>query len=104
MLKLLQKFKGLTEVKYGWLIFLFFLLFSGCKEDESSIKVDLTVIEQIIIKDAPDVVTYAYLPQYSHKVSYTRHHSLIQYLRKETGLNIKQIFPRRAWERKQKIC
>jgi phosphonate transport system substrate-binding protein len=40
-----------------------------------------------------DVITYAYLPQYSHTVSYQRHHLLIEYLRRETGLNIKQIFP-----------
>ncbi|MCD4744634.1 MAG: phosphate/phosphite/phosphonate ABC transporter substrate-binding protein [Desulfobacteraceae bacterium] len=40
-----------------------------------------------------DVITYAYLPQYSHTTSYKRHHQIIKYLRTETGLNIKQIFP-----------
>jgi len=79
-------------VKYGWVLLLFFL-FPGCGENESAIKVDLTIKEQIILKEEPGVITYAYLPQYSHTVSHTRHHSLIQYLQKETGLNIKQIFP-----------
>ncbi len=40
-----------------------------------------------------DVITYAYLPQYSHAMSYRRHYPLLEYLRKETGLKIKQIFP-----------
>ncbi|MBW2655728.1 MAG: phosphate/phosphite/phosphonate ABC transporter substrate-binding protein [Deltaproteobacteria bacterium] len=75
------------------MVLLLFLLFPGCGEDESAIKVDLSIKEQIVIKEELGVITYAYLPQYSHTVSHTRHHSLIQYLRKETGLNIKQIFP-----------
>ncbi len=61
--------------------------------DEPAIKVDLTKKEQVVIKEEPGVITYAYLPQYSHTISHTRHHSLIQYLRKETGLKIRQIFP-----------
>ncbi len=80
-------------MKYGWVIFVFFLFLPGCGEDESVIKVDLTQKEQVVLKEDPDVITYAYLPQYSHTVSYTRHQPLIQYLRKETGLNIKQVFP-----------
>ena len=80
-------------MKYGWVALLIFLLFFGCGEDESVIKVDLDRREQVILKEEPGIVTYAYLPQYSHTVSHTRHHSLIQYLRKKTGLYIKQIFP-----------
>ena len=80
-------------MKYGWVALLLFLIFFGCGEDESAIKVDLDIKEQVILKEEPGIITYAYLPQYSHTVSHTRHHSLIQYLRKETGLNIKQIFP-----------
>ena len=80
-------------MKYGWVFLLFFLLFLGCGEDESAFKVDLTLKEQVRLEEEPFVITYAYLPQYSHTISYTRHHSLIQYLRQETGLNIKQIFP-----------
>jgi len=56
-------------------------------------KVDLSKKEQVSLKEDADVITYAYLPQYSHTVSYQRHHLLIEFLRKETGFNIKQIFP-----------
>jgi len=87
------KDKGDIKLKYRLLILFFLILFPGCGEDESVTKVDLSKREQIILKEEPSAVTYAYLPQYSHTVSHTRHHSLIQYLRKETGLNIKQIFP-----------
>lgn len=80
-------------MKYCWALFLFCLLFPGCAEDESVIKVDLNIKEQVIFEEESNVINYAYLPQYSHTISYTRHHALIQYLRKETELNIKQIFP-----------
>ncbi len=69
------------------------ILFPGCKKKESVKKVNLNIRQKIILKEEPDVITYAYLPQYSHTISYTRHHPLIQYLRKKTGLNIKQVFP-----------
>jgi phosphonate transport system substrate-binding protein len=80
-------------VKCGWMVLLFFLFLPGCGENEPAVQVDLDIKAQVILKEEADVVTYAYLPQYSHTVSHTRHHALIQYLRKETGLNIKQIFP-----------
>jgi phosphonate transport system substrate-binding protein len=81
-------------VKYLGVVLLSLLLFHGCSnQDESAIKVDLTIKEQVIFENEPDVINYAYLPQYSHTISYIRHHALIQYLRQETGLNIKQIFP-----------
>ncbi|MCP4670328.1 MAG: phosphate/phosphite/phosphonate ABC transporter substrate-binding protein [Desulfobacula sp.] len=81
-------------MKYLWTLLFSILLFNGCgNQDEAIIKVDLNVKEQVIFEEEPDVINYAYLPQYSHTISYTRHHALIQYLRKETGLNIKQIFP-----------
>ncbi len=83
-------------MKYSWtaLFIILSLFFSpGCKENESVKKVNLKIRQQIILKEEPDLITYAYLPQYSHTTSYTRHHPLIQYLRKKTGLNIKQVFP-----------
>lgn len=70
-----------------------FLVFGGCTRQEPPIKVDLSKKEQIDLREEADVITYAYLPQYSHTVSYQRHHLLVEYLRRETGLNIKQIFP-----------
>lgn len=80
-------------MKQVWMILLLFLFFPGCGENESAIKVDLTKKEEVVLKEEPGVITYAYLPQYSHTISHTRHHLLIQYLKKETGLNIRQIFP-----------
>ncbi|WP_022669312.1 phosphate/phosphite/phosphonate ABC transporter substrate-binding protein [Desulfospira joergensenii] len=81
-------------MKFKWIFFLFLgLPLWGCGENESALRVDLTQTEQITIREEPGVISYAYLPQYSHTVSYTRHHSLVRYLRKETGLNIRQIFP-----------
>ena len=70
-----------------------FLLFIGCGQEEKAIKIDLGKKEKVILKEDENIITYAYLPQYSHTVSYYRHHLLVEYLKKETGLNIKQIFP-----------
>jgi phosphonate transport system substrate-binding protein len=77
------------------ILFLAALIFlvAGCGDDEPVIKVNLNWTEQVTFTEEPDQITYAYLPQYSHTVSYTRHHGLINYLRKKTGLNVKQIFP-----------
>jgi phosphonate transport system substrate-binding protein len=38
-------------------------------------------------------VTYAYLPQYAHTVSYERHRLLLDYLSRATGLPLRQVFP-----------
>jgi phosphonate transport system substrate-binding protein len=68
-------------------------LFQGCDREEAAKKVDLTKKEPLSVRQEENVVTYAYLPQYSHTVSYQRHHPLVEFLSQETGLNIKQIFP-----------
>jgi len=65
----------------------------GCAQEEPPLKVDLSKRESVRVKTEANVITYAYLPQYSHTVSYQRHHLLVKYLRRETGLNVKQIFP-----------
>jgi len=65
----------------------------GCSQEEPTTIVDLSKKEQIGQREEANVITYAYLPQYSHTVSYKRHHLLVEYLRKETGLNIRQVFP-----------
>lgn len=77
----------------GWLLLFTALPLFGCDNGESATKVDLTIREEVTFKEESDCITYAYLPQYSHRESYTRHSLLINYLRKETGLNIQQIFP-----------
>jgi len=69
------------------------LINPACSKDEDPIKVDLDKKIKIRHKIESNIITYAYLPQYSHTTSYKRHHQIIKYLRVKTGLNIKQIFP-----------
>ena len=80
-------------MRYVWVmvVCLFFVL--GCGDQPPATKVDLSLTEEVIPTVEPDNVSYAYLPQYSHTVSHARHNALIKYLRAETGLNIRQIFP-----------
>lgn len=76
------------------LIWLFVaLLLPGCDQEETPVKVDLGKKEQVRHKASATAITYAYLPQYSHTVSYERHRLLVEFLRRETGYNIKQVFP-----------
>jgi phosphonate transport system substrate-binding protein len=69
------------------------MLLLGCGQDEPAYKVDLTKRQNVNLSEEEGVVTYAILPQYSHTVSYKRHRLLVDYLRREAGLNVKQIFP-----------
>ena len=81
-------------LKIFWSAILICLLLAiGCSQEEPATRVDLSKKEQIGQREETNVITYAYLPQYSHTVSYQRHHLLVEYLRKETGLNIRQVFP-----------
>ena len=80
-------------VRLALFIFLCLPLFQGCSQEEPADKVDLTRKERLNVRQEENVITYAYLPQYSHTVSYQRHHPLVEFLRRETGLNIRQIFP-----------
>ncbi len=68
-------------------------MLAGCDPGEPTYKVDLSVRESPRIQQVDHSITYAYLPQYSHSVSYQKHHRLVEYLRRKTGLNIRQIFP-----------
>ncbi|MCK5486669.1 MAG: phosphate/phosphite/phosphonate ABC transporter substrate-binding protein [Desulfobacterales bacterium] len=79
--------------KFWSTILICLLLPIGCSQEEPTTRVDLSKKEQIGQREEANVITYAYLPQYSHTVSYQRHHLLVEYLRKETGLNIRQVFP-----------
>ena len=84
--------EGVLRIKsFVFLVIAFFL--SGCFEEKPTKKIDFSHRENISIKPQENVVTYAYLPQFSHSVSYERHHQLIKYLREKTGLNIRQVFP-----------
>jgi len=61
--------------------------------NEPVIPVDLSKRADMAVSRESDVITYAYLPQYSHRTSYQRHHLLVEYLRKEAGVKLEQIFP-----------
>lgn len=56
-------------------------------------EVDMGKRREVLIPSPEEAITYAYLPQYSHTTSYTRHRLLTEYLSRETGLNIRQVFP-----------
>ncbi|WP_243545341.1 phosphate/phosphite/phosphonate ABC transporter substrate-binding protein [Pseudodesulfovibrio tunisiensis] len=66
---------------------------AGCTDSEPTVEVDLSKRETITAARSGDAITYAYLPQYAHTVSFQRHRRLLEYLRQETGLPLKQIFP-----------
>ena len=69
------------------------LYFFGSQPEEKIVRVDMSVREEIRVPEPKPAITYAYLPQYSHKVSYLRHSKLIDYLSRESGLTIRQVFP-----------
>ena len=69
-----------------------FALF-GCGEGESIVQVDLSKREKVVAPMQVEAITYAYLPQYSHTISFERHRKLLEYLRRTTGLSLRQIFP-----------
>lgn len=68
-------------------------LLAGCGQDEDAIRVDMNRREDITVRTPPRAVTYAYLPQYAHTVSYERHRLLLDYLTRATGIALRQIFP-----------
>jgi phosphonate transport system substrate-binding protein len=65
----------------------------GCDKDEEVLKVDLSIREDVTVFPSQNVITYAYLPQYSHAVSFARHGKLLDYLKQATGLPLLQVYP-----------
>ena len=56
-------------------------LLAACSSEETAVPIDLTIREEVAMPpEADQVLTYAYLPQFSHTVSFQRHHLLIRYL------------------------
>ncbi|MGE4293861.1 MAG: phosphate/phosphite/phosphonate ABC transporter substrate-binding protein [Desulfovibrio sp.] len=82
-----------SRAVFAFVLFLALAGLAGCGEDEPSVRVHLDHREELAARPRQDAVTYAYLPQYSHAVSYERHRQLLEYLRRETGLPLRQIFP-----------
>lgn len=79
---------------YRWIVlgFLICSLLCGCSEEPAT-KVDFTDLVQSTVGTQEQAITFAYLPQYSHTVSFERQRRLVEYLRMETGLPIRQLFP-----------
>jgi phosphonate transport system substrate-binding protein len=65
----------------------------ACNQEDVAKKIDLSERRQIRTRTELESLTYACLPQYSHRVSFSRHHLLIEYLSEKTGLSFRQIFP-----------
>lgn len=69
------------------------LLLGGCGEEDPVKTIDLSERGEVTVDRPVNAITYAYLPQYAHTVSYERHHLVIDYLSRVTGLTIRQVFP-----------
>ena len=69
------------------------VLLCACDGGEPAFKVDLSIRETPRMQMDATSITYAYLPQYAHAVSYQKHRRLVAYLAEATGLNIRQVFP-----------
>ena len=69
------------------------LMAAGCGDSEPAKKIDLSEREEVAPYKPDDAITYAYLPQYAHTVSYERHHLVMEYLARTTGLTVRQVFP-----------
>ncbi len=80
-------------VPIGALLLCAALFLGGCGEGEPVKKLDLAEREEVTVYKPEDAITYAYLPQYAHTVSYERHHLVTEYLSRTTGLTFRQVFP-----------
>ena len=74
-------------------LLVFIVALGACSPDESSVQVDLDRVETLVPPRETESITYAYLPQYSHSVSFERHRRLLEYLRQKTGLSFRQVYP-----------
>jgi phosphonate transport system substrate-binding protein len=84
---------GYRMVLWGTILLLGLGGLWGCREGEPVKKIDLSKREEATRYRSENAITYAYLPQYAHTVSYARHHLVVDYLSRVTGLNIRQVFP-----------
>ncbi len=79
---------------FARILILFVLsILPACTDNEPVVKVDMTRVESAAPLGPTAAITYAYLPQYSHSVSFERHRRLLEYLRHKTGLSLRQVFP-----------
>ena len=64
------------------LAWLFLSMAAGCFQEEPPIPVDLSNRVPVSAPVKTRTLTYAYLPQYSHSVSYRRHHGIVMFFGK----------------------
>lgn len=74
------------------LIFVIAIAF-GCSDNENVRFVDWNKRAPVDLPRHEQAITYAYLPQYAHAVSFERHRRILYYLRQATGLPFRQVFP-----------
>lgn len=74
-------------------LLIFVMILGGCSPEEPAVQVDLEHLEALAPPRETEAITYAYLPQYSHLVSFERHRRLLEYLRQKTGLSFRQVYP-----------
>ncbi len=84
---------SIFQVRPLMLVAVLCLGLAGCGEEGPVKQVDLSKVQDLPLAKPEDAVTYAYLPQYAHTVSYQRHHLVMDYLSRATGLKIRQVFP-----------
>ena len=58
-----------------------------------SLAIMLLIGAACVTEPTAQKVTYAYLPQYSKEISLERHQDIVAFIKKETGLDIIQVFP-----------
>lgn len=83
----------LSVFRYMVLMMAAWALLAGCGDSEKPVRVDLDNTRVITLKKEQQGLTYAYLPQYSHRESFVRHNPLVRYLEKKIGLPVRQVFP-----------
>jgi phosphonate transport system substrate-binding protein len=88
-----MKLKTAARTLFSLFLLASFLFPASCSQEEKPVPVDLSKREGVYPEKETFAITYAYLPQFSHRVSFARHNRLVEYLKKETGLPVKQIFP-----------
>ena len=93
LLALKTSLEGMRRRDFLLLALLVPALGAGCDRGEKPIRIDLSKRRETTVHLPPRDITYAYLPQYAHTVSYERHRLLLDYLGRATGLVFHQLFP-----------
>lgn len=83
----------MSNVRVVFLLLVVSVLVLACDGSEEPVPVDMSKRQDVAVQKPEADLTYAYLPQYSHRVSFERHHLLVDYLQNATGLTVRQVYP-----------